>query len=154
MSGTDSGIEFKRGKSPKKLRKIKSTHHTINIISKPPILQRQLFLWLAMVAIALAIMWIDKGIGLSLLWGFSVCMLPAACFTWYATKSRVMFAPLVTINNFYRAEAIKIILTAILFALVFKRANEIDVVILFIAFVVAQICSAVLVAKTLHKKKN
>ena len=126
----------------------------INTIPKSPILQRQLFLWLAMVVIALAVMVIDARVGLSLLWGFSVCMLPAACFTWYANKNHVLFVTLTTVNNFYRAEAIKIVLTGILFALVFKRENNIDVVILFIAFVVAQICSAVVVAKTLHKKKS
>ncbi len=107
-----------------------------------------------MVVISLAVMSIDARVGLSLLWGFSVCMLPAACFTWYANKNYVLLVTIATINNFYRAEAIKIIITAILFALVFKRENKIDVVILFIAFVVAQICSAVLVAKTLHKKKS
>ncbi len=136
------------------MQKRKSTQRNINTIPKPPILQRQLFLWLAMVVIAVAVMWINRRIGLSLLWGFSVCMLPAACFTWYATKKRVVHATLVTINNFYRAEAIKIVLTAILFAVVFQRENEIDVIILFVAFVVAQLCSAILVAKTLHKKKR
>ena len=107
-----------------------------------------------MVVIASAVMLINSRVGLSILWGFSVCMLPAACFTWYATKSRVMLTTLVTINNFYRAEAVKVILTAILFALVFKRENQIDAVILFVAFVIAQICSAVLVAITLHKKQR
>jgi ATP synthase protein I len=121
-------------------------------IPKPPILQRQLFLWFVMGAVAVVAMQINFRLGLSFLWGFSVCMLPAICFTWYATKNQGKHTTLVTINNFYRAETIKVILTAILFVLVFKRETEINTVFLFIAFVVAQISSSALVAITLHNK--
>jgi ATP synthase protein I len=100
---------------------------------------------------ALTVALTDTRIGLSLLWGFSVCLLPAACFTWYATKYRGARVALATVNGFYRAEAVKFVLTAILFALVFQRVDQIQPAVFFFAFVVAQICSWVLVALTLRK---
>lgn len=142
---------FKSGKNVEKLRKKTSGQGYTSTIAKPPVLQRQLYLWLILVLMALTVMLTETRIGLSLLWGFSVCLLPAACFTWYATKYRGARAALAMVNGFYRAEAVKFALTAILFALVFQRAEQIHPIAFFLAFVVAQICSWVLVALTLRK---
>jgi ATP synthase protein I len=133
------------------LQKRKATQRPTNTIPTPPILQRQLLLWLVMSGIAIIVFRLNAKVGLSLLWGFSLCMLPAACFTLYANKNSVNQAIIKRINNFYRAEAVKMVLTAILFALVFKHVNKINVIVLFLAFIAAQICSSVLVAQTLHK---
>lgn len=104
-----------------------------------------------MVVMALTVMPIDARVGLSLLWGFSVCLLPAACFTWYATKYQGARAALAMVNGFYRAEAVKFVLTAVLFALVFQRVDKIDPAVFFLAFVIAQIFSWMLVAITVRK---
>src|SRR5690606_13802814 len=120
-------------------------------IAKPPVLQRQLFLWLVMAVMALTVMLIDARAGLSILWGFSVCLLPVVCFTWYARNYRGARAVVATVTSFYRAEAVKFILTAVLFAVVFQRADKIHPAAFFLAFVVAQICSWVVIAITLRK---
>ena len=134
-----------------KLRKETSGQGSTSTIAKPPVLQRQLFLWLVLVAVALTLMPIDSRGGLSLLWGFSVCLLPAACFTWYANHYRGARATLVTVNRFYRAEATKFVLTAVLFAAVFQQVDKIYPAAFFLAFVIAQIFSWVLTAVTVRR---
>lgn len=111
-------------------------------------------LCLAMIILASAVLLVDARIGLSLMWGFSACMLPALSFAWYASRGSGTLGAVVTINRFYRAEAVKIVLTAALFALIFQHEKKIDVVVLFLAFIVAQVCSSVLVARTLNKSSR
>jgi ATP synthase protein I len=96
------------------------------------------------------LMLIDAGAGLSLLWGFSVCLLPAVCFTWYANQYRGARATQVTVQKFYRAEAVKFVLTAMLFAAVFQQVDKIYPATFFLAFVIAQIFSWVLTAGVLR----
>jgi F0F1-type ATP synthase assembly protein I len=110
-----------------------------------------LWLWLWLILVALMLMLIDKGVGLSLLWGFSVCLLPAMCFTWYAHHYRGARAMQMTVHKFYRAEAAKFILTTMLFAAVFQQVDKIYPATFFLAFVIAQIFSWVLTAGILRR---
>jgi ATP synthase protein I len=137
----------KNGNNVNKLRKKTSGQGYTSTIAKPPVLQRQL-----MAVMALTMVPIDARLGLSILWGFSVCLLPSACFTWYAHSDRGARAVATTVIGFYRAEAVKFVLTASLFAVVFLQADKIHPAVFFLAFVVAQICSWVLVAVTLRQR--
>lgn len=103
---------------------------------------------------ATAVMPIDPVRGLSLIWGFSVCLLPAICFSWYSFRYRGARVAVATVNMFYRAEAMKFILTALLFAAVFYRADKVDLVVFFLAFVAAQILSWLLMAITLKQQSR
>lgn len=148
---TTLGIKVKDDKNGQKVRNKTTGQSHISSIAKPPILQRQLYLWLVMMGLALLLLLIDTRIGMSLVWGFSVCLLPAICFTWYATKYQGARAALGVVNGFYRAETVKFILTAILFALVFQRVEQIYPSAFFLAFVAAQIFSWVLIAYSLRQ---
>lgn len=99
-------------------------------------------------------MLIDQQWGLSVLWGSSVCLLPAMCFSWYAYKYQGARQALATVNAFYRAESLKFILTALLFAAVFHRADKINLAVFFLAFITAQIFSWLLIAHTLRQQSK
>jgi F0F1-type ATP synthase assembly protein I len=113
------------------------------------VLQRLLILWMVLIAMSVAVMPIDSRWGLSLLWGFSVCLLPAVCFTWYAFRYRGARVVIASVKMFYRAETVKFFLTAILFAVVFHHADKISTAVFFLAFVAAQIASWLVSAMTI-----
>lgn len=100
-------------------------------------------------------MLVEARIGLSLLWGVSVSLLPSACFAWYsfrayggARRSAAM------IRSVYRAEAIKFLLTAVLFAVVFKQVGRINLPVFFLAFVCGQIASLLVTARALDQRQH
>lgn len=134
------------------MRKTTPGQRPASSIAKPPVLRRLLLLWLATLPLALMTMLIDARWGLSLLWGFSVSLLPAACFAWYATRHSGARAAAAVVNGFYRAEAVKFVLTAILFALVFQRVDQIHLPAFFLAFIAAQIIAWVLTAQSLRRR--
>ena len=142
---------IRSGKNVEELRKTKPEIGRLrpSTIARPPVVQRLFMLWLAAVVLAVAVMPIDSKWGLSLLWGFSVCLLPAICFSWYSFRYRGARAAVTAVNAFYRAEAIKFFLTALLFAAVFHRADKVNLLVFFLAFIAAQIFSWLLTALTL-----
>lgn len=121
-------------------------------IAKPPILKRLFGLWFVLILLAVAVMPIDARWGLSLLWGFSVCLLPAVCFSWYAFRYQGARVVTATVKMFYRAETVKFLLTAILFAVVFHHADRISTAVFFLAFIAAQIASWLISAMSLKSR--
>lgn len=99
-------------------------------------------------------MLIDQQWGLSLLWGSSVCLLPVLCFSWFVYKYQGARQASATVIAFYSAESLKFILTALLFAAVFHRADKINLAVFFLAFITAQIFSWLLIAFTLKQQSK
>lgn len=110
-------------------------------------------LWLALAVLALAVMPLDKKIGISLVWGISVCLLPTICFAWYSFRYRGGQVVASVVAAFYRAETVKFLLTGMLFAAVFNRADQINLSIFFAAFCVTQILCWSLSAITLKQSR-
>jgi ATP synthase protein I len=123
-------------------------------IAKPPVFKRLLGLWLIAVVAAMAVMPIDSRWGLSLLWGFSVCLLPGVSFAWYAFRYQGAHRVASAVQMFYRAEAVKFFLTACLFAAVFQHADKINLLVFFLAFIAAQIASWLLAAMTIKNQSR
>lgn len=98
---------------------------------------------------------VDKRLGLSLLWGVAVSALPGACFAWYAFRgmggARQSSA---AVHAIYRAESIKFLLTAALFATVFLRVEQIHPATFFIAFVGAHLGASLVTARTLARHQG
>lgn len=91
--------------------------------------------------------------GLSVLWGYSVNVLPSICFAWYSLKyfgsarrSRAM------VSSLYRAEALKFVLTVVLFSVVFMQVGSIYPLIFFLAYGAAQVATWVITARALAQR--
>lgn len=91
-------------------------------------------------------------IGLSLIWGVSTSLLPSACFIWVGMRhyggARQSAA---VMSALYRAEALKFLVTAVIFAVVFKQADKVYLPVFFLAFVAGQIASWLVMAYTLRR---
>lgn len=98
---------------------------------------------------------LDARIGVSLLWGVSVSVLPSACFAWYGVR-RMGGArqSQVAVHAIYRAETIKFLLTAALFAAVFLRVDEIRPGVFFLAFAVTHIGTSLVVARVMRSRQG
>ena len=108
-------------------------------IPTPPVLQRLVWVWLGLALLSLLFGLVNREIARSVLWGISVCFAPTACFTWYVLRFKGARFARHTVNTFYRGEAIKFVLTAVLFIIVFQRAEELNVPVFFLAFMGAQL---------------
>lgn len=98
---------------------------------------------------------LDARLGMSLLWGISVSALPSACFAWYGVR-RMGGArqSQVAVHAIYRAETIKFLLTAALFAAVFLRVDEIRPGVFFLAFAVTHIGTSLVVARVMRTRRG
>lgn len=141
-------VEKLRTKTPNTSRSPRNT------IAKPPVFKYLFSLWLVASALAVVMMKLDMRWGLSLLWGFSVCLLPTLCFSWYAFKYQGARLVSASVQMFYRAESMKFLLTTVLFALVFKQADKIIPMVFFLAFVAAQILAWLVSAFTLKSQSR
>lgn len=97
---------------------------------------------------------VDPQVGLSLLWGLATSALPGFCFAWYglrrlggARQSRG------AVHGLYRAEAIRFVFTAALFAAVFLRVEQIHLTAFFAAFVSAHLSASLVTARVLHRRR-
>lgn len=116
-----------------------------------PVFKPLAILWLVLLGISELIIFWHQRWGISLLWGSSVCLLPAMIFAWYAAHIRGARDIHASVQRFYAAEAAKFILTAILFAVVFTRGTVISLPVFFCAFIATQILTLVLTAKVVHQ---
>jgi len=119
-------------------------------IARPPVLSHLLLFWMSLFVAAGLIWVVDDRLALSLLWGIAVSALPGACFAWYSFR-RLGGARQsgVAVRAIYRAETIKFLLTATLFAAVFMRVTEIHLAAFFIAFVGAHLGASLVTARAL-----
>src|SRR5690606_29680270 len=111
--------------------------------------------WIALAPLAGLLALIDQRFGLSVLWGYSVSLLPSACFAWFALKrygsARQAGA---MVQGLYLAEAFKFFLTAALFAAVLMQVDRIYLPVFFLAFVCGQFGSWLVTAKALTRRKQ
>lgn len=116
-----------------------------------PVFKVLVGLWLATVVFgALITLWESRW-GISLLWGSSVCLLPALIFAWYAAGIRGARQVGNSVRRFYLAEAAKFMVTALLFAVVFTRDATISLPVFFCAYIATQILTLVLTAMVVHR---
>lgn len=116
-----------------------------------PVLQSLSKLWLITLVISALVMIWEIRLGISLLWGSSVCLLPAMVFAWYASTLRGARQAATSVRRFYLAEAAKLVITAVLFAVVFIRGASISLPVFFCAYIATQILVLVLTAKVIHR---
>lgn len=124
-------------------------------IARPPVLSRLLLFWLLLFIAAGGIWLFETRLGLSALWGIAVSALPGACFAWYSFRrlggARQSGA---AVQAIYRAETIKFLLTAALFAAVFMQVKEIHLAAFFIAFAGAHLGASLVTARTLARHQG
>lgn len=124
-------------------------------IARPPVAAHLLWFWLALLLLAGLVALVNRPYALALAWGSSVNLLPGICFAWYSFRTgRGARHALATVNAFYRAEAIKFLLTAVLFAAVFVQVEAIHLPTFFLAFLGAQAGSWWLSARVLGRPKR
>lgn len=127
------------------------SYRSQSVIAQLPVLKRLLWLWAAALGIgALMSAWNSQW-GLAVIWGVSVCLLPAAVFARYAGQVRGATQVQHSVHRFYAAEAAKFALTAVLFAVVFTRDVKINVPVFFCAFIGAQLASGLVANRALAR---
>ena len=110
--------------------------------------------WLSLVILAVAVVTLKYQLGLSLLWGVCVSALPGFCFAWYGYPKAVgARQAAASLRALYRAETIKFVVTAVLFAVVFSQVEQIHLGAFFTAFLVTHLGSSLVVAKRLVRPK-
>lgn len=124
----------------------------INTITKPPVVKWLLVIWLSAIAVALLVWMTDSRLGLTLLWGFSVSLVPGILFAWYVFKYQGAHQVGVVVHSLYRAEAAKFVFTAGLFIAAFQQAEKINLVLFFFAYLAAQIISWLLIARMINQQ--
>ncbi len=125
--------------------------HRSGTVKILPVFQSLFGLWLVTVVIGALVMVWESRWGISLLWGSSVCLLPALIFAWYAADIRGARQVATSVRRFYLAEAAKFMITALLFAVVFTRDATISLPVFFCAYIATQILTLVLTAKVVHR---
>lgn len=128
------------------------TQRRLTTIVRPPVLSRLLLFWsLLLLVAATALLW-EPRLGRSLLWGVAISALPGFCFAWYglrdlggARQSRL------ALQGLYRAETIRFLCTAALFAAVFMRVEGLHPIALMVAFVGTHLGASLVTARTLAR---
>lgn len=111
--------------------------------------------WLTLVVLATAVITVKFQWGLSLLWGVTVSALPGLCFAWYGYPKRVgAHQAAASLRAVYRAEKIKFVVTAVLFAAVFRWVEQIYVSAFFLAYLITHLGSSLVVARCLARPKT
>jgi len=109
-------------------------------------------LWAGLAVLGACVVPVQAKAGMSLIWGVSASLLPSACFVWVGIRryggARQSAAVL---SALYRAEALKFLITAAIFAAVFKQADKVYLPVFFLAFVTGQIASWLVMAYTLRR---
>lgn len=112
-----------------------------------------MLLWLAQcVLIAVVFVWSQR-LGLTLLWGVTVCLVPAILFAKLAEKRQAPEHTYLFMQKINRAQAVKLALTMALFAMVFKQADKIIVPVFFVTFAVTQFLNVIVTAKAVSSHR-
>lgn len=122
-------------------------------LARLPVYKRLMQLWIILLCIGAAVMFWQSRWGMSLLWGFTVCLVPAMVFAWYAGRISGASSVYASVNRFYGAETAKFMLTAVLFAVVFTRDVEFSVPVFLGAFVLAQVVQLVITAQVVRNHR-
>lgn len=108
-------------------------------VPRPPV-YRVVLLQLVLTLIAATIAWLHSDVAArSALLGGLTCALPNAYFVWRAFRySGARYATRV-VQSFYQGESWKFVLTALCFAVIFQRIENLNVLALFAAFITVQL---------------
>ena len=112
-------------------------------IQGPPLLKIYGLQLLALVLIAVMLLFVDSVIAKSAMIGGLISVLPNAYFARLAFRHRGARAAQAVTRSFYRGEAGKFVLTAALFATVFGSVKPLRVEVLFAVFVVMTLINTV-----------
>jgi ATP synthase protein I len=124
-------------------------------ILKPPVFERLLIVWMILLGIGLSLRIFDQVIiARSVVLGVSVCFAPSVCFAWFVFRYQGAGRVRQAVNAFYRGESMKFVLTAILFAVVFVKVEQINVMVFFASFIVAQLISWLVAGFTIGQRPN
>lgn len=104
-------------------------------ITRPPLLKIYGLQALILVLVATSLLLVDLVTAKSALIGGLISVLPNAYFARLAFRHRGARAASAVAQSFYRGEAGKFVMTAVLFALVFSSVKPLQVEALFIAYV-------------------
>lgn len=119
-------------------------------LARLPVYKHLITLWLFTLCLGFPVLLWQSHWGLSLLWGVSVCLVPAIVFAWYAGRISGASRIYASVNRFYGAETAKFILTAVLFAVAFTRDVELSVPVFLGSFILAQVAQWAIAAKVLR----
>ncbi|WP_049723041.1 ATP synthase subunit I [Gilvimarinus polysaccharolyticus] len=121
------------------------------VIATLPVFKRLLLVWITLIVMSLAVIaWLPV-IGVSLLWGVCVCLVPAMVFAKIAGNIRGAQNVSQSVNRFYMAESAKLILTAALFAAVLTRDAALSIPVFLCAFVVTQLVQLIVIAASVRQ---
>ena len=80
--------------------------------------------------------------GYSVLLGAGTSVLPSAVFVWTVFATSLEASPRALVRGFYRAELVKLLFSAALFAAVFALVEQVQLVTLLLGFVVVHLSGA------------
>ena len=132
----------------------RARRQTSAVITTLPVFKRLVALWIVLIVFSGAVLSWHSLWGISLLWGFSVCLVPAIVFARFAGQIRGAWGIRQSVNRFYSAESAKLILTAVLFAVVFTRDVAISIPVFLCAFVAAQIAQLIVTAASIRQRNG
>lgn len=112
-------------------------------ITRPPLLKIYGLQALILVLVATSLLLVDLVTAKSALIGGLISVLPNAYFARLAFRHRGARAASAVAQSFYRGEAGKFVMTAVLFALVFSSVKPLQVEAVFLAFVVMTLTNTV-----------
>ena len=108
-------------------------------ITRPPYINVVLTQFVAALCIATVASFFSTVHGYSSLLGGLICAIPNAWFAFRSFEYQGARAAQQIVKNFYRAEAIKLGLTAVLFGLTFKLVDPLEPLTLFVTFFLVQV---------------
>ncbi|MDO3387671.1 ATP synthase subunit I [Gilvimarinus sp. SDUM040013] len=121
------------------------------VIAKLPVFNYLLKLWIVLIVISMPVVFWQSSWGISLLWGFSVCLVPAMVFARYAGHIHGATNIRASVNRFYGAETAKFMLTTALFVVVFTRDVNFSVPVFLCAFIAAQVAQLIVTARVIRR---
>lgn len=125
---------------------------TSAVLAKLPVFKCLVWLWLALCVLSGPVLYWQPLWGISLLWGFSVCLVPSMVFARLAGHIRGARDVRQSVSRFYRAESVKLLLTAVLFAVVFTRDVPISLPVFLCAFITAQVIQMIVTAVVINRR--
>ncbi len=110
-------------------------------------------LWFGLLLLAcIVFLWSPKH-GLTMLWAVSVCLLPIMLQAKIAGKQQSVKVIEVALRGLGRAEAVKFLFSLILFAIVFKQADKINVPVFFMIYIATQVLSIIVISQALSSNR-
>jgi ATP synthase protein I len=100
-----------------------------------------------LLVVTASLWWIDSAVAYSVLIGGLIYWIPNAYFTLYAFRYKGARAASAVLHSIYRGEVGKFVLTAVGFALAFVFVKPLDIISLFLAYVVVMLSQWYLVGR-------